>query len=91
MNFFESIFLDLGFSWTASKLIPYILMFILGFVIVYTFHKRIQHKWKKWIIIVRSGFPSMILSENREIVHAWQNDHFGVKAIDEYIERATSN
>ena len=196
MNFFESIFLDLGFSWTTSKLIPYILMSLMGFVLVYTFHKRFQQKWKKWmimtflavlpfgiyfsiypiytgdfvnnhflpeqlcafpkkttlsvvvlpgcpychesvkfmnqlierepklriqyvviaetdnpllpfrqklskripviksakpkdwIIMAKGGFPCMILSENRKIEHAWENEHFGVKAIDEFIERA---
>ena len=196
MNFFESIFLDLGFSWTASKLIPYILMSILGFVSVYTFHNRIQQKWKKWIVMTilailpfgiyfaiypiysgdfvnnhyspeklssfpkktlltvvvlpgcpychetirfmnellereprlnirymvvaetnapllpfrknlskrinvekspkpkdwsvmaKGGFPAMILSENHQIVHAWENDQFGVRAIDEIIKRS---
>ena len=196
MNFFESIFLDLGFSWTASKLIPYILMSILGFVIVYTFQSRIQQKWKKWtimtilavlpfsiyfsifpiytgdfvnnhysperlatfpkkplvtvvvlpgcpychetirfmnellrrepklnirymvvaetnnplvafrknlskgievekstkpkdwIVMARGGFPTIILSENHQIVHAWENDQFGVRAIDEILERS---
>lgn len=195
MNFFESIFLNLGFSWTASKLIPYILMSILGFVIVYTFQKRIQHKWKKWIIMsilailpfgiyfsifpiytgdfvnnhfspkqlcvfpnkttltvvvlpgcpychesiklmnqlierepklniryvvvaetdnpllpfrqklskgipviktakpkdwiimAQGGFPCMILSKNKNITYAWENGHFGVRAIDDMLHR----
>lgn len=195
MNFFESIFLDLGFSWTASKLIPYILMSILGFVIVYTFHKRIQHKWRKWIIMsilailpfgiyfsifpiytgdfvnnhfspkqlcafpkkttltvvvlpgcpychetielmnhlkesypklqiryvvvaeskqtmqvfrsklnprinvqlsntpkdwiimAKGGFPCMILSKDKNIIYAWENGHFGVRAIDDILHR----
>jgi glutaredoxin len=196
MNFFESIFLDLGFSWTASKLTPYILMALLGFVFVYTFHNRIQQKVRKWIIMTflailpfsiyfsifpiytgdfvnnhyspeqlcafpkktmltvvvlpgcpychetirfmnelleresklniryvvvaetntpllpfrqklskriqveksakpkewimmaRGGFPTMILSENHKIVYAWENDQFGVKAIDDFIKRS---
>jgi glutaredoxin len=196
MNFFESIFLDLGLSWTTSKLIPYILMSLLGFVFVYTFHNRIQQKWKKWtimsilavlpfsiyfsifpiytgdfvnnhyspeqlctfpkktlltvvvlpgcpychetvrfmnellerepslnirymvvaetntplfafrqklskrirveksvkpkdwIMMARGGFPTMILSENHKIVYAWENDQFGVRAIDDFIQRS---
>jgi len=196
MNFFESIFLDLGFSWTSSKLIPYILMSILGFVFVYTFQNRIQQKvWKwvsmtllavlpfsiyfsiypiytgdfvnnhyspeqlcsfpkktvltvvvlpgcpychetirfmnellereptlniryvvaaetnnpllpfrkeltkrirveksgnpkDWIMMARGGFPTMILSDNHKIVYAWENDQFGVRAIDDFIERS---
>jgi hypothetical protein len=41
--------------------------------------------------MAKGGFPCMILSENREIVHAWENEEFGVKAIDEFIERATNH
>jgi len=196
MNSFESIFLDLGFSWTASKLIPYILMSLLGFVFVYTFHNRIQQRWKKWtfmsilavlpfgiyfsifpiytgdfvnnhylpeqlcafpektlltvvvlpgcpychetirfmnellereptlniryvvasetdhpllpfrkklskrirveksgkpkdwIVMARGGFPTMILSDHHKIVYAWENDQFGVRAIDDFIKRS---
>lgn len=195
MNLLESIFLDLGFSWTISKLIPYVLMSIMGFVLVYTFHGRIQQKLKKWIfmsilavlpfviyfsmypiyngdfvnqhftpeqlcafpkkttltvvvlpgcpychesinfmnqlierepklnityvvvaetdaplipfkqklskritvlkstnpkdwiIMTRGGFPCMILSENRKVIYAWENDGFGVRAIDDVLSR----
>lgn len=45
-------------------------------------------KPKDWIMMVKGGFPCMILSENRKILHAWENDHFGVKAIDDFIEQA---
>lgn len=55
MNFFESIFLDLGLSWTASKLIPYLLMLLVGFVFVYTFHSSVSHKVKKWVLMTCLG------------------------------------
>ncbi len=195
MNFFETIFLNLGFSWTAAKLIPYIMMAILGFTLVYSFHNKIQHrvkKWlsmtlvcllpfgtyfavypiyqgdfvnghfqpkqldkfpskltltivvlpscpychettelmnnlkerypklqiryvvvaeskqtmqafrsklnpkidvqlsnnpKNWIIMAQGGFPCLILSKSRNIVYAWENGHFGVRAIDDIVNR----
>jgi hypothetical protein len=52
MNFFETIFLNLGFSWTAAKLIPYLMMALLGFILVYTFHRKIQHRVKKWLSMI---------------------------------------
>jgi hypothetical protein len=195
MNLFESIFLDIGFSWTISKLIPYVLMSIMGFVLVHTFQNRVQQKLKKWIfmsilavlpfviyfsiypiyngdfvnhhftpnqlcafpkkttltvvvlpgcpychesinfmnqlierepklnisylvvaetdtplipfrqklskrisvfkstypknwiMMSRGGFPCMILSENRKIIYAWENDQFGVRAVDDVLSR----
>lgn len=195
MNFFETIFLNLGFSYTASKLIPYLIMAIIGFSLVYSFHRKIQHRVKKWlsmtllcllpfgtyfavypiyqgdfvnvhfqpkqldkfpsnltlnvvvlpgcpychesmnfmnqlikrepklniryivvaetdnpllpfrqnlskqisvvkstkpkdwIMMVRGGFPCMILSENRKIIYAWENDDFGVRAVDDVLNR----
>jgi thiol-disulfide isomerase/thioredoxin len=195
MNFFESIFLNLGFSWTLAKLIPYLLMALLGFTLVYTFHGKIQHRVKKWIsmslvallpfgtyftfypiyqgdfvndhflpeqldnfpsklslnivvlpgcpychetislmnelkarypklhiryvvvgeskqvihafkskldskinvqlsktpkdwiIMAQGGFPCMILSKDKKIIYAWENGHFGVRAIDDILDR----
>jgi glutaredoxin len=195
MNFFESIFLELGFSWTLSKLTPYLLMGLLGFMLVYTFHQRVTSGLKKWlsmsliallpfgtyfaffpiyqgdftnvhfqpeqldtfpskltlnvvvlpscpychetiklmnnlidrqptlniryivvaetkatmnafksklnrrikvviskkpedwIIMARGGFPCMILSKDKKIIYAWENDHFGVRAIDDIVSR----
>jgi thiol-disulfide isomerase/thioredoxin len=195
MNFFETIFLDLGLSWTAAKLIPYLMMAILGFIIVYTFHSKIKHRFKKWIsmsvlcllpfgtyfavypiyqgdfvnvhfqpkqlekfpskltlnvvvlpscpychetitlmnylkenypklqiryvvvadskqtmqafrsklnhqidvqlskkpkdwiMMAQGGFPCMILSKNNKIIYAWENGHFGVRAIDDILSR----
>lgn len=195
MNFFETIFLDLGFSWTLAKLIPYVLMALLGFILVYTLHQRVKQRLKKWlsmsilcllpfgtyfaffpiyqgdfvnthfqptclekfpskitlnvvvlpscpychetipfmnklierhpnlhiryvvvakssksmrgfrstlnrkiavdlskkpedwIIMAQGGFPCMILSEHKKIIYAWENDHFGVRAIDDILSR----
>lgn len=195
MNFFETIFLDLGFSWTAAKLIPYLMMALLGFILVYTFHRKIQHRVKKWlsmsllcflpfgtyfafypiyqgdfvnvhflpkqldkfpskltltivvlpscpychetitlmnhlkdsypklhiryvvvaeskqamqvfrsklnpkigvqlsktpkdwIIMAQGGFPCMILSKDKKMIYAWENGHFGVRAIDDILNR----
>jgi hypothetical protein len=43
---------------------------------------------KDWIMMARGGFPTMILSDNHKIVYAWENDQFGVRAIDDFIERS---
>ena len=48
-------------------------------------------KPKDWIMMARGGFPCMILSDDREIVHAWDNDHFGVKAMDEFIQKSATH
>jgi glutaredoxin len=42
---------------------------------------------KDWIMMSRGGFPCMILSENRKIVYAWENDQFGVRAVDDVLSR----
>ena len=42
---------------------------------------------KDWIMMSRGGFPCMILSENHKIIHAWENDDFGVRAVDEVLNR----
>ncbi len=44
-------------------------------------------KPKDWIVMARGGFPCMILSENRKIIYAWENDGFGVRAIDDVLNR----
>jgi hypothetical protein len=53
VNFFENSFLNIGFSWTLSKSLPYILVIILGLTIsIYIFKKiKIKRKWLKRIAI----------------------------------------
>ena len=195
MNFFDSIFLDPDFSWTVAKLIPYAFMVLLGFTLIYSFHSRIKHlvkKWilmsilgvlpfslyfffypiyqgdfsnnhftpkqlepfpnkltlsvivlpgcpychetislmnelisrepklhiryvvvsesqstlamftptldkrisvvrasniKNWIVMAQGGFPCMMISQQGKIIYAWENDFFGVRAIDDYLDR----
>ena len=41
MNVIEVFFLDAGFSWTLSKITPYLLTFILGFILVLILRKKI--------------------------------------------------
>jgi len=38
----ENLFLDLGLSWTISKLLPYFLAIVLGIVMVYVFRMKIK-------------------------------------------------
>jgi hypothetical protein len=35
--------------------------------------------------MAHGGFPCMILSQKGKVIHAWENDYFGVRAIDEII------
>ena len=42
MNSVENIFLNFGLSWTISKLLPYLLAIVIGFVVTYIFRKKIK-------------------------------------------------
>ncbi len=44
MNIIESFFLDLGFSWTFSKLLSYCLMLLLGGILAILFYRNIKIK-----------------------------------------------
>lgn len=51
MGVFEQFLLDSGFSWTISKLLPYVLAVLLGFVLLYVFRKRFKKSvWIKWLL-----------------------------------------
>jgi hypothetical protein len=45
MNALESFLLDMGFSWTWSKLFPYLLFPLLGLIIWATIRKRMKKGW----------------------------------------------
>jgi thiol-disulfide isomerase/thioredoxin len=93
MNFFETIFLNLGFSWTAAKLIPYLLMALLGFILVYTFHRRIQHRVKKWIsMTLLCLLPFGIYFAVYPIYQGdFVNVHFKPKQLDKFPSKLTLN
>lgn len=42
-------FLNLGFSWTLSKALPYGLMLILGAVLFFAFRRKVNRSWLKWV------------------------------------------
>jgi hypothetical protein len=42
---------------------------------------------KNWIIMSQGGFPCMMMSEHGKLIYAWENDFFGVRAIDDYLGR----
>lgn len=42
---------------------------------------------KNWIIMSKGGFPCMMMSEHGKLIYAWENDFFGVRAIDDYLGR----
>jgi hypothetical protein len=37
--------------------------------------------------MAQGGFPCMILSKDKNIIYAWENGHFGVRAIDDILNR----
>jgi len=53
MSGVEMSFLDMGFSWTMSKALPYILAVILGLILVYLFRKKLRKNFiVKWFFRV---------------------------------------
>jgi hypothetical protein len=54
MNALESFLLDSGFSWTWSKLLPYVVLPILGLAIWTLFRKRMQKRWLRGTTLLLS-------------------------------------
>jgi len=52
MNSFEVFLLDCGFSWTASKLVPYLFFPFLGFFLWLALRKRVKRGWLKYTLLV---------------------------------------
>lgn len=51
MSAFEQFFLDMGFSWTMSKLLPYVITVLLGLILIYVFRKAFKkNKLVKWVM-----------------------------------------
>lgn len=51
MGVFEQFFLDSGFSWTISKLLPYVIATFLGFILVYIFRNKFKRNaFIKWLV-----------------------------------------
>lgn len=42
---------------------------------------------EEWFITAQGGFPCMILSQKGKIIYAWENNNFGVRAIDDIVSR----
>lgn len=53
----EKFLLDLGMSFTMSKLLPYVLMTLIGFVPSFFFFKTAKNKWVKIIAILLFFVP----------------------------------
>jgi len=52
MNALESFLLDSGFSWTWSKLFPYILFPLLGLILWFLIRKRLKKSWLRGTLLV---------------------------------------
>ena len=57
MNSIELFLLDIGFSWTLGKAIPYVSMILLGFLFIYILQKRIR----SLNVFVRYGIKLIVL------------------------------
>ncbi len=53
MNSIERLLLDSGFSWTLSKLLPYILAVLFGAIIIVLLRKRLSRIKKLWSILIK--------------------------------------
>lgn len=47
----ENMFLNMGMSWTLSKMLPYVLFLILGILIYWLIRKRVKPKMYRWILL----------------------------------------
>jgi hypothetical protein len=52
MNAFETFLLDIGFSWTWSRLFPYLFFPLLGLLIWAAFRKRMKRRWVRFTLLV---------------------------------------
>ncbi len=52
MNSIENAFMMAGLSWTASKLLPFFIAFLIGFFVWWLFKKRIPNKWLKVVFLI---------------------------------------
>ncbi len=51
MSAIENMFLGMGFSWTISKALPYILAVLIGFILIFLFRKKFAKKpLLKWAV-----------------------------------------
>jgi hypothetical protein len=48
---------------------------------------ELSNKPDNWIIMAQGGFPCIILSKDKNIIHAWESGNFGVRAIDDILNR----
>jgi hypothetical protein len=60
MNSFELFFLNFGFSWTISKILPYVLFLIIGGLISFYLFKRTSRKKKLFIATPLSILPFIV-------------------------------
>lgn len=56
----ENILLDLGFGWTSSKVVPFVLMIILGIGLFLIAFKRLKKKWMRIFSVVLILIPAFI-------------------------------
>lgn len=60
MNFFETLLLELGFSWFLAKIVPYLLSILLGFILFFALNKSLRGKKSKWLVRVPMLFAPFI-------------------------------
>ena len=56
----ESFFLDLGLSWTLSKVLPFVIFVIVGFALFFVVQKSTQVKWIRVLSFALVLLPVLI-------------------------------
>lgn len=56
----EHFLLNLGLSWTLSKILPYVIWTIAGFVLWWMVSKRLKNKWMKLLSLLMIPVPFMV-------------------------------
>jgi thioredoxin-related protein len=56
----ENFFLNIGFSWTLSKSLPFVLMLLLGILLVFLIRRRLKKRWMRNTSFVLLILPVVI-------------------------------
>ncbi len=83
-------FLNLGFSWTWSKSLPYVLCFVLGVVVFFVFRSKVKPRWGRVPFLLVIPIPFVIYFVVNPIYEGdFSNDYRTIKA--EPVFRLTKN
>ena len=88
----ENFFLNMGFSWTLSKSLPFILMLLLGILLVFLIRRRLKKRWMRNTSFVLLILPFVIYFVVNPIYEGDFSNDFRVESSEtshKEIERGT--